>query len=956
MAQAKRVKPFLRQVASYLLSRYPERIDEEVLVLPSRRAARFIQRYLGIEAGGRIWSPRVLTLDDFIHQSHPEAAADPIATYFELYDVYANILGSDASRFESFIKWGRTLLQDLDEVDRYMIPPEKLFSDLRKIKEIEDWSFRTEDLSPYQEHYLNLWMKLEPIHRGLKESLSSKGRVLKGEAYRRLGEEPQLAEGWSPRGKVHFIGLNALSKAEERLVAHLVKEGKAELHFDSDPYYMEDPTQEAGHFLRYYRSTDWGKDGFGYDSGPMGGEGRKIHTIGVNGKVSQAKLAGRILEKEGVPDDGLHTAVVLSDESLLQPVLHSLPSSTGDLNVTMGSPLDRTALHAFFRDLLRMHRHYHRSPVGGVGRAYYHRDLVRVLEHPYVDGLFQDRTGVSSRDPVERIKQGNSSFMSREGVMESIRASQKDLKEVPDPIQTLFEPLENIPEDVIGVQEKLLQAFQEAMLERGDELDRENFYEYAKVLKRIRSLFQEGHRVRTIEAYERILGQVVEGEELSFIGEPLQGVQVMGMLETRAIDMSHIILLSANESVLPKGSSEASLIPHDLRVYYKMPTRHEKDAVFAYHFYRMIQRADRADLIYDTDPDGAGSGEKSRYLTQLLHEMPRKDPSTDLQRISAHVPLQHHKEEALSIPKDEQILAQLKEWASKGVSPTALSTWVEDPYTFYRRYVLRLPEPEELSESIDARALGDLIHHVLHELYQPYEGMELPSSDIPSLEKKVGALVRKHFRAHYHEKDIDSGKNHIMLRVIEERVARFLQMEKSWVEKAEAAGDRLFIESLEQPFSTDISIDVGGERVPIRLVGTADRIDRIGGKIRLIDLKTGRVDPSKLKIGDPKELFEEPGSKYALQLLFYGLIYLKGSEVDPERVEPSIIGFQELGKGSMGLKPKKGSAYASLSEQLEAFEEGLRECMAGILDPERPIVERSEKQPDQASGSGSSSS
>ncbi len=942
MAQERGVKPFLQQVAAHLLTHYSDRLEKEVLVLPGKRAARFLQRYLGIESGGWIWSPRVMTMEEFIQNSHPSAPADPIATYFDLYEVYAHELGLDASNFASFIKWGKTLLQDLEEVDRYMVPPEKIFSDLRKIKEIEEWSFDREELSPYQSRYLDLWMKLGKVHRGLKDALASKGQVLKGEAYRSLGAKPQLAEPWAEEGHIHFIGLNALSKAEEAVIGHLVKEGKAVLHFDADPYYMDDPAQEAGFFLRQYRKRAGWKEGFAYRSGPLGGGKRKINAIGVNGRVAQAKLAGRILEKEAPDEGALRSAVVLPDENLLQPVLHSIPSSVGSLNVTMGFPLARTALHALFQDLLRTHRYYHQAREEGGRAGFYHRDLIRVLEHPYIDALFQERIGVSSRHSVEIMRERNQRFLERDEVLENIRKSAAPSMELPDALLALFTPFEQMPKGALALQEQVLDALQGVMQERGDSLDRENLFEYARVLKRLRDLFDEGYQVASIEAYERLLGQVVEGEELSFTGEPLQGVQVMGMLETRAIDLSHIVLLSANETLLPKSHPEASLIPQDLRSYYKMPVRHEKDAVFAYHFYRMIQRADRVDLLYDSDPEGAGSGEKSRFLTQLLHEAPEKDEKTEIRQWSAYIPLPKNDRGSLSFNKDERVLERLREWAGRGISPTAISTWVEDPYRFYRKYVLGLPEPEELAESIDARSLGDLIHNTLYDLYREYEGKELPSKEIGEMEKQVEAMVRARFEEHYRPKDIDSGKNLIMFRVIRERVERFLRMEQRLVQREEEKGRSLFIESLETPFSTEWELDVKGERVKLCLRGTADRIDRIGDTVRLIDLKTGTVDHSKLNIGDPKELFEDPGYKYALQLLFYGSIYLRefGPE-NPEKVKPSIIGFRDLGNGPMGLSQKRKTGYGSFEELIRAFEEQLGEELQQILDPELPIEERS---------------
>ncbi len=940
MAQEKRVKPFLRQVASYLLRRHPDDLDDQLMVLPSHRAGRFLQRYLGMEAGGRIWSPRIMTMDRFIQESHPLTTADPIATYFDLYQIYANTLGPNASSFEGFVKWGRTLMQDLDEVDRSMIPPEKLFSDLRKIKEIENWSFNRQELSPYQTDHLNLWMNLRTVHQGLKEALSAKGRVLKGEAYRSLGAEPSQALEVIGNKKVHFIGLNALSTAEERLLDHLKKEGIAEFHLDADPYYLDDPTQEAGRFLRKYKKQGW-HEGFGYASGPMGGGRRRIRISSVNGRVSQAKLAGRIIEKEAPTDGALGSAVVLADEQLLHPILHSIPSNVGDLNVTMGFPLDRTLIQNFFRDLLKMHRQAKRSRAEGAGEGFYHRDLIRFLEHPYADALFQELLGTSSRNFVERIRADNRSFMDHRELYSRLEASFPSRPENLDRLHRLFRPLEEFPADVLQLQEDALTYLRNALRERGDKLDHENLFEYARVLKRLRDLFKEGHIVSSIDAYERILEQIVEGEELSFTGEPLQGVQIMGMLETRAIDLPHITLLSANESILPKSGHEASLIPQDLKVHYGMPTRQDKDAVFAYNFYRMIQRADRIDLIHDSDPDGPGSGEKSRFLTQLLHEAPKKDPNTIIQEASVHIPLQKEESIPLSIPKDEEVSKRLREWAARGISPTALSTWVEDPYQFYRKYVLRLPEPEELAESIDARALGDVIHEGLYELYRPFEGQELPSKEIERMVERVPELVRKKFSQHYEQKDMSSGKNHIMVRVIEDRMKRFLQADKALIEKAGSKGDALFIEQLEASSKLDLDLEVRGEQVPIRLRGTPDRIDRIGGRTRLIDLKTGNVDPSKLKIGAISELFDEPGHKYALQLLFYGLLYVRGQRIaDPSSVTPGIIGFRDLGKGMMSCSPKKHAPFQSFAEQLEAFENGLREKISEILDPEGRIEER----------------
>ncbi len=942
MAQ-ENVKPFLEQVAAYLLHRASGPLEEQVLVVPSRRAGRFLQRYIGLQAGTRVWSPRILTMDELIQEVLPVPIADPIASYFDLYKVYSAVLGSDAESFEGFVKWGRTLLRDLDEVDRYMIPPEKLFSDLRKIKEIENWSFNSQNLSERQEDYLDLWMKLGKVHDGIKEEMRGKGRELKGNAYRRLGEDPSIAEGLTHKGKFHFIGLNALSHAEESLVRHLVHANRAELHFDADPYYLEDPDQEAGLFLRRYRKSGWGKEGFAYRSGPLSGAGRKVHIYSVSGDIGQAKAAGRILEKEGAASGSIHSAVVLADESLLSPVLHSIPSSVGELNVTMGYPLDRSILHSFFTELLQAHRHFHRFVQDGIGKGFYHQDLIRVLEHPYMDALFQDRIGVSSRKLVERIRGGNIVFLDPErihGILNEITSE----GQVPEELLRFFRPFEKLPDEAISLQDHALTMFREALKERGSALDREDLYEYSRVIRRVRDLMEGAGFINSIEAYQRILSQVVAEEELSFTGEPLQGVQIMGMLETRALDLPHIVLLSANESILPRAQNEASLIPQDLRVHHKLPTREEKDAVYAYHFHRMIQRADKVDLLYDSDPEGPGSGEKSRFLTQLLHEGPEKDHGMRIEQEAVHVPVPDRDPEPLEIPRTEGIMERLREWAANGVSPTALSTWVEDPYQFYRKYILRLPEPEELSESIDARDLGTVIHESLHELYHPYEGKLLPSSAIDGIQKEAPGVVRKHFGAHYAEKEMATGKNQIMLRVVEERVKEFLRLERKMIQGLEAKGEELRIEQLEKKLESKKELELEGDKFQVKYLGTADRIDRIGGQVRIIDLKTGQVQPGNLKIDEPGELFSEPNSKYALQLFFYGMLYADAVGVDElDRIQPSIIGFRDLKQGAMGLgKKKKGDPFR-FSEQLPAFEEALSQAMASIMDPNEPIRERVEE-------------
>ena len=668
----------------------------------------------------------------------------------------------------------------------------------------------------------------------------------------------------------------------------------------------------------------------------MATEPKTITIIGAAKNVAQAKVAGNLVDTLKQENSGLeNTALVLADENLLFPVLHSLPSDLTDINVTMGYPLKNTPVAGYFDLIFSLHENGMKFGKGKSTYSFYHTDLIKLLSHPYTSILLTgDNSDASIRKVIQAIQTRNIVFAGF-SMIESIFIEFKKEKE--------FEVLARLlnhwksPADAIKCITSLIDQLKNAIINQREiqsenkaSLELEYLFAFTKIIKRIHDLTTDYNTlINDIKTLRSIINQIVRGTTLPFYGEPLMGLQVMGMLETRTLDFENVILLSCNEDILPSGKTVNSFVPFELKRHFGLPTYSDKDAIFAYHFYRLLQRAKNIYLLYNTENDDFGSGEKSRYLTQLIYELPKVNPSVVIKEMLVNIPVKEEKHNhTIRIEKSADIIEKLKAKAEYGFSPSLLNRYRNCTLQFYFQAIAGLKEVDEVEETIGADTLGSSIHKVLQNFYTPFIGKKIVADDIKKMKPQVEAATLAVFEEEYSKTEISFGKNLLTLKVALKFINNFLNEEIKNISSNEVNSKPTMIKALEQELETNLT--VGSQQIKIK--GNADRIDTIGKLTRIIDYKTGLADTKELKFEEWDEIRTNTKLAKSFQLLMYALMYQKMNPAIQEHLISGIITFREL---SAGLKTVKVNQSEELNvDVLKEFEEQVKLLLSEIFNPD----------------------
>ncbi len=934
---------FLDKISSYLIDNHLDSLDKVCVVLPNRRAGLFLKKYLSQRINKPIWMPTVFGVEDFILEYSGFQLLDPVALLFELYETHRDVEKENADTFDEFIHWGKVLLSDFNEIDQYLIDPKKLFSYLNDVKAMAVWNLDQKPLTPFEKKYLKFFNSLYQYYSLFSTKLLEKKQVYKGLAYRILSENIEAVEKKLPFQKVIFSGFNALTTSEEQIIKFLISTGKAEIFWDIDEYYFKNPDQEAGKFFREYdRKTGFGH--FRWVADNFHDSDKEITVIGVPQKIGQAKIMGEVLST--YKDSGMElekTAVVLADETLLNPVLNSLPPEIEDFNVTMGYSLRYTPLYELFESVFALHENAERFshlPSSRTFRFYY-KDVYRVLNHPYL--MFIAETPDTVRGIINDFQAGNHVFLSEKDLENAFDKKFADHNKL---LQTIFIRWNNSPGKALETITILIETLRDKLLIKGKEnknsdIELEYLYHFSLIFKRIRTLLVQYPVIDTVSNLRSIYKQVVGASSIPFYGEPLKGLQVMGMLETRTLGFENIILLSVNDDIIPSGKSINSFIPFDIKRDFKLPTYRDRNAIFAYHFYRLLQHGKRIFLLYNTESDSLGGGEKSRFITQLLHELPIYNPEIKITEKLFHLlPQKESRDFTITIEKDEHINELLLEKAEKGLSPSSLNVYRNCSLQFYFQYIARLRDIDEVEETIEAATLGTVVHEVMRELYYPYIDNVLTPEMVTKMISEVAAITDKAFRQHYRGGDLHYGKNLLIVNVARRIITNFLKKEISFLESIGKKGDLLTIIHLEEPLDTIFPVDIGDSKIEVKIKGTTDRIDKQADVYRVIDYKTGRVKPGDLKIKDWESMESDPRNDKSFQVLTYAFLFLSQPGFSNAKVKPGIISFKSPSAGLMDVKLPDTKLINS--DSLDEFRVILGNLLSEIFDKHTPFSQTPE--------------
>lgn len=904
-----------------------------VFVLPNRRSLKFFQMYLGQEYGAAygkpLFSPQIITINDFFTRLGGIAPADSVEQLYILYREYISLKyaaegfekGCAKETFDEFVHWGDTLLKDFNDVDKYMVDARQLFTNIKELKELEsDFSF----LSPRQmeavrcfwtnylkggkfsgkkEFFSSIWGLMYPLYRNFKEALEAKGVGYEGQIYRKVAESVEDAE--FPQ-RVVFIGFNAPNRCERRVMQYLRDSGKGDFYWDFYGTMLTDRQNSASEiisrFAREYPSL------YTIEGGAVPVGEQKVKVYATPSGVGQAFVVQQILEdlypgEEVHPDEAFSTAVVLPDENLLLPVLDSIPGKFRSINVTMGYPITTTSLISFMQLLQQLQEDVR---CRGGKWCFYHKSLLALLSHEYLKQLAPQAQSAIRRKVIE----GNMIYIPQEcGVLEGDGFISMLLKVVREPSE--------------------IAAWQMEVLERLDTLlgswDREFIYQY---YLRINSLSKLDIPMEAA-TYYRLAERLCRGIIVPFKGEPLAGLQVMGTLETRALDFENVIIISANEGKFPSSNVEHSIVPYNLRVGFGLPTYELQDGIAAYHFYRSICRARNVFMVYDTRNDGLGTGEVSRYVKQLEYHF-----GVEVEEVAVSLaPAPAAAGSALEVAKRGEVMEKLLSLytgdGGRYLSASAINTYIACPLKFYVEYVEGLKEEEEVSESVESNVFGSIFHHVMEGLYAPCEGKVMGKEDIKGLAKQnetIGKLILEGFVEYMHLEEL-GGQHRIVEALIRKYVALALKEDEALAPFRYVAGERRL--------KYRLPIREGSLEVNFKAI--IDRIDVLveGNHTRISDYKTGSVTPPDSRFELP-QLFDKEGDgryKAVLQLYLYAAIYFADKLKKGERVDDAVLSIYPLKK----IAKEHLMQVLLEHDALVEFKRLLTECVEEIFNPDVPF-------------------
>jgi hypothetical protein len=941
------MRPFLAEVAGELQRTYGAQLNDLCLVFPNQRAGIFFNKYLGECLEQPVWSPSIYTIQDLMSRISDVDYADDLELISLLYRIYAELRGSPDG-FDEFLYWGGILLSDFDELDKYRIDARDLFRNLSDLKDLEKsfdyltedqvkfirgfWSsFNDHELSDQKKQFIEIWNLLHPLYIRFRARLSDMGLGYEGMVYRSVAENLEQGKAVDlPFIKFIFIGFNALNPCEQLLFKSLGSNGRALFYWDYDEYYLQNETHEAGRFIRENLAMlrDSGRS---FRTDHIAHTEKKIRAYSIPSDAGQAQIVHELLEKtmkEAQP--GEETAIVLADEELLIPVLNALPTGLKEINVTMGYPVTATPVFSLIEHLINLQRHLREGKKPG--DHFYHSDVLPILQHQYI--LLRERK--DSAEIVDQIQRENILYIPRNILKRN------------ELFNAIFRKIEK-PEDISGYLLEILRMITSPASEKEERIalpamELEFIYRIYTRIQRLKDVLGRLEMTFSLPTFLRLFHKFLKRTRIPFTGEPLAGIQVMGVLETRVLDFDRIILLSMNEGFFPRTGNIQSFIPYGLRMGFGLPALEHQDAIYAYYFYRLIQRANEVSLIYNNVSEGLRTGEKSRFIYQL-----KFDPAFNLTEWSGAFDVQPHSVDMIEIPKTSVIMQRLEDYyASKDtlnyISPSAMNAYIDCPLQFYFNYIAEIKEPLELKEEVDPAMFGTLVHETVRSLY---EGLNNPVSEsvlreIHENPDRIYRSIDASFSDVYLRGAENSlaGRNKIIREIIFTYVTKILEKDLEYCP--------FYLESLEKEYILEILVPQGEKEVNVRIGGKIDRIDRMGETYRIIDYKTGS---GKMFLGSVEELFDreiKTRNRAAFQTFLYAKLF-SSSDGDHKSVTPGVYLIRELFKSRFSYHFSIGTSrnnipvmdYRSIDKE---FTLRLENLISEIFDPSIPFMQTGQEE------------
>lgn len=937
------MKSFLERVAEHLIERYPDGISNICIVLSNRRASLFLKKHLAELFGKTSWGPNIFSIEDFIQELSEHQSINSLKTIFELYEVHKTIEGKSAQSFDEFYKWGSILVQDFNELDLHLVDAERLYNYLSEVKSLAEWNLEIENLSSFQNDYLKFFKSLKTYYVLLNDRLNKRKLAYNGKLFRQVAENIEARSktlGWD---QILFAGFNALSLAEEKILFSLKELGSADFLWDVDDYYLNHTNfgiqHEAGLFFRkYFKNLK--ESEISWVDQNLKNDKKDIQIYGIPKQIGQAKFCGQLLQLDTRFLTAEHkSAIILADENLLIPILNSIPSSYSEVNVTMGMPLSISPLFGFFNQLFKMHLNSeNKKKVLNLSDSLFrYTDISKCLKHSVINNLSDqlfNSPKVSIQQILTQIKKTGQLDFKTEDLLSTFKAENYN----DTSLLLTFTDWNDNPVIAIKCFQDFIEIFRDATISKQitDQIDLkielELLYQFSILFNKIEGFIREYGSINSIKIFHSIFLQVCNSQKLPLYGEPLKGLQLMGMLESRNLDFDNLIILSVNENILPSSGKQNSFIPFELKREFNIPTYREKNAIFAYHFFRLLQRSKNITLIYNSQPDPLAGGDKSRFLHQIIDELAVYNPQISIVEKTVSSIIKLSAERPISIPKSKGIFQRLDDISENGISASGLNVYIRCQLQFYFKQIAQIGEPDEVSETIDAAMLGTVIHEALKNFYQPFINKVLNPEELKINLKHTDQYIVQAFRTHYNQGNTKFGKNLLIVHVAKELFRNFIQHEINEISKPEGQKTEKIITSLEEKFDSILTLNLNGEPKSIKLKGFIDRIQVVNGITEIIDYKTGAIKPQDLKLEAWDELIANKKNDKAFQLLLYTWILNKNDSNHNEFIA-GIYPLKRISNGFIKLQTPGQKQNALDGVDLNEFESQLINLLTDIYDP-----------------------
>ncbi|MCL3781519.1 PD-(D/E)XK nuclease family protein [Prolixibacteraceae bacterium JC049] len=939
---------FLEEVAKYIFTEHQENLHQVTLVFPNRRAGVFFKGYLQGLIEQPVLSPQITTINELVQNFSQLRKSDPLTLIVKLYGIYQQVTGSSES-FDDFYYWAEMLIGDFDDLDKYLVKADDLFRNIADLKEIDEaFEYLSDDQKEFLRNFwgnigkikksqnstdfLELWEVLNEVYIQFKALLHNSGEAYEGMIYRemvnRLNAGEQIADSNNP---IYFIGFNAINPCEKALFAHLKKIGIARFLWDYDDYYVNDNRHEAGMFMRENLKRFPAPENFSIASEFK--KDKKIQLVVVPSKVGQTQALAYWMQQKGITAEKQFdkTAVVLGEENLLLQTLGALPDNYSHVNVTMGYPFSASPVCSLLNTLLELQK----TVVGAETKQpkLGYRSVLAVLNHPLVRQI-DDEGAIRLRD---EILKHNKVYIAPQEVA-------KD---------AFWQSIFRVVNSSMDIGDYLLAALRKVFSQvtdgKTESIVQEYVYQAYVAINRFKDVVTEwGDSVLDMskvkrETVFRIVDRYLGGISVPFEGEPLGGLQVMGILETRNLDFENVFMLSVNEGIMPSGGGAASFVPYQLRRAFGMPSVEQMDAMYAYYFYRTIQRAKNVFLFYNPVANGLNSGEMSRYIYQLKFES-----GIEVEEHTLLYDIEGAEQKEILIAKNEAMIDGLAQrFAKYPLSPSALNTYMECGMRFYFRYVAGLREPREVTQEIGPDVFGSILHTSLEELYKPMVGKQITVDTLDSVLKNNGqidAVINKAFNQEYfnQQKEVDKtpelvGRNRLIFRVIKKTIKEFVRQDKKIAP--------FQIKSLEENVVGRFPVHANDKQYQIQIGGFIDRLDYVDGKLRVIDYKSGS---DKLDFSDVESLFNRDKMdrrKAAFQTLLYAQLVAQ-KYTEHNIIHPGIYQIRDVYSDEFNpLFKTKVDGWEQMGyNAVEGdFREGLNKLLTEIFDVRIAFAQVDEK-------------